>query len=72
MTKTAAEKKTLTALRDSYTKYVISKNKIELTPEINVDDVLEKKLPGVPDNAVILEIGLGELFEQKWKTKYKL
>jgi hypothetical protein len=38
----------------------------------SIDDVLEKKLPGVPDNAVILELGLGELFEQKWKTKYKL
>jgi len=38
----AHEKKTLTELRDSYPKYVISKNKIELTPEINVDDVLEK------------------------------
>jgi hypothetical protein len=38
----------------------------------SIDDVLEKKLPGVPDNAVIVEMGLGELFEQKWKTKYKL
>lgn len=38
----AHEKKTLTALRDAYPKYVISKNKIELTPEINVDNVLEK------------------------------
>ena len=38
----------------------------------SIDDVLEKKLPGVPDNAVIVELGLGELFEQKWKTKYKL
>ncbi len=38
----AHEKKTLTELRDSYPKYVISKNKIELTPAINVDDVLEK------------------------------
>jgi phosphomannomutase len=38
----AHEKKTLTELRDSYPKYVISKNKIELTPAINVDDILEK------------------------------
>ena len=28
-------------LRDSYPSYVISKNKIELTPEIDVDAVLE-------------------------------
>jgi len=38
----AHEKKTLTALRDSYPKYVISKNKIELTPAIDVDAILLK------------------------------
>ncbi len=38
----AQEKKTLSELRDSYPKYTISKNKIELTPEINVDEVLVK------------------------------
>jgi phosphomannomutase len=38
----AHERKSLTELRDSYPKYTISKNKIELTPEINVDIVLEK------------------------------
>ncbi len=38
----AHEKKSLTALRDSYPRYVISKNKIELTPEIDVDAVLAK------------------------------
>ena len=37
-----------------------------------IDDILEKKLPGIPDNAVIVEIGMGERFEQKWKTKYNL
>ncbi len=38
----AQERKSLSELRDSYPKYTISKNKIELTPEINVDIVLEK------------------------------
>ena len=38
----AHEQKSLSELRDSYPKYTISKNKIELTPEINVDDVLVK------------------------------
>jgi phosphomannomutase len=38
----AHENKSLSELRDSYPKYIISKNKIELTPEINVDDILEK------------------------------
>ena len=35
-------------------------------------DILDKKLPGIPDNAVIVEIGVGRLFEEKWKIKYKL
>ncbi len=38
----------------------------------SIDDVLEKKLPGIPDNAVILEMGIGEIFEEKYKLKYKL
>ena len=38
----AQEKKSLSELRDSYPKYTISKNKIELTPEINVDEILVK------------------------------
>lgn len=37
-----------------------------------IDDILDKKLPGIPDTAVILEIGMGERFEQQYKTKYKL
>jgi phosphomannomutase len=38
----AHEKKSLSELRDSYPKYTISKNKIELTPEIKVDEILVK------------------------------
>jgi hypothetical protein len=38
----------------------------------NIDDVLEAKLPGVPDIAVILEIGIGKCFEEQYKRKYKL
>lgn len=36
----AHKKMSVSALRDSYPKYTISKNKIELTPEIDVDKVL--------------------------------
>lgn len=36
----AHQKMSASGLRDSYPKYTISKNKIELTPEINVDKVL--------------------------------
>jgi hypothetical protein len=38
----------------------------------SIDDVLERKIPGIPDNAVILEIAMGDLFEMKLKDKYKL
>ncbi|MES2590051.1 MAG: phosphoglucosamine mutase [Bacteroidota bacterium] len=40
LTHLAKSKMTVSELRDSYPKYVISKNKIELTPEINVDEIL--------------------------------
>ena len=30
------------------------------------------KLPGVPDNAIILELGIGKKFYDIWKKKYKI
>ena len=51
-------------LRDSYPKYVISKNKIQLTPEINVDKVLvemKNKYSDYPVNTIDgVKIELGE------------
>ncbi len=41
LTSLAQKKMSLTALRDSFPAYTISKNKIELTPAIDVDAVLE-------------------------------
>jgi hypothetical protein len=38
----------------------------------NVDQVNEKKLPGVPENAVVLELAVGESFIDTYKHKYKL
>jgi phosphomannomutase len=38
----AIKKCKVSELRDSYPSYVISKNKIELTPAVNVDLILEK------------------------------
>jgi hypothetical protein len=32
----------------------------------------QTKLPGVPDKAVMLELGVGESFIDIWKSKYKL
>src|SRR5690606_16613817 len=40
LTHLAEKKCSMSALRDSYPTYKISKNKIELTPEIDVDRVL--------------------------------
>lgn len=37
----AEKKMSVSALRDSYPKYTISKNKIQLTPEIDVDGILQ-------------------------------
>ncbi|MCX8490949.1 MAG: phosphoglucosamine mutase [Cyclobacteriaceae bacterium] len=42
LTHLAKSKLTASALRKTYPNYFISKNKIELTPQINVDEVLEK------------------------------
>ena len=38
-----------------------------------IDDVLkQKKIVGIPENAIILEIGMGKRLEEKYRQKYKL
>ena len=37
-----------------------------------IDRVLEEKLPGIPENAPILEIGVGKRFIEQYKSKYNL
>jgi len=49
-----------------------AKTKMKTIRNKSIDSILGRKIPGVPDTAVILEFGFGELFEQKWKLKYKL
>ena len=49
-----------------------AKTKIKTLRNKSIDDVLERKIPGIPDTAVILEMGIGSNFEQQWRTKYKL
>ena len=49
-----------------------AKTKMKTLRNKSIDDVLDKKIPGIPDNAVILEIAMGEIFEVKLKQKYKL
>ena len=40
----------------------------------HIDYILSahSKLPGVPENAIILELGIGRKFYDIWKAKYKL
>ena len=38
-----------------------------------IDDILnQKKIIGIPENAIILEIGMGKRLEEKYRKKYKL
>ncbi|SFG50001.1 phosphomannomutase [Algoriphagus hitonicola] len=58
--------KTISRLRASYPNYYISKNKIELTPEINVDKILEtiqEKYKKHPINTID---GVKIEFEKEW------
>lgn len=49
-----------------------ARTKMKIFKTKNVDHVNGKKLPGVPENAVILELGVGEYFIEQYKRKYKL
>jgi len=47
-----------------------AQTKIKTFKNRNVDQVLTDKLPGVPDKAVVLEVGVGSIFEARYKKKY--
>ena len=49
-----------------------ARTKMKVFKTKNVDHVNEKKLPGVPDKAVILELAAGEHYIEAYKQKYKL
>jgi hypothetical protein len=52
---------------------VNANTKIKTFRNKSIDDILDaKKLIGVPDNAIILEIGIGEQLEEQYRKKYKL
>ena len=53
-------------LRDSYPSYVISKNKMELTPDINVDKILEKIADKYSSYEVITIDGVKINFGREW------
>ena len=49
-----------------------AKTKMKVYKNKNVDQVNEKKLPGVPEKAVFLELAIGDQFIEKYKQKYNL
>jgi hypothetical protein len=50
-----------------------AKTKIKVWNNTNIDYIItQDKLPGVPDKAVILELGVGEELIKNWKSKYSL
>lgn len=53
-------------LRDSYPSYVISKNKMELTPEINVDKILSQMAEKYSSYDVSTIDGVKINFEREW------
>lgn len=66
LTHLAHSQKTSLELRDSYPSYFISKNKIQLTPEIDVDDVLEKVAKNHSSEAVNRIDGVKIDFAEEW------
>jgi phosphomannomutase len=62
----AENKGTVSALRDSYPKYIISKNKIELTPSIDVDQLLEKMILEYKNQEIDTTDGVKIYFDKEW------
>ena len=50
-----------------------AKTKIKTFRNKSIDDIVDaKRITGIPDNAVILEIGMGKQLEEQYRKKYKL
>lgn len=50
-----------------------ARTKIKIMQNKTPDEIITaKRIPGIPDNAVILEIGFGKRLIESYKQKYKL
>ena len=51
-----------------------AQTKMKVFKSKTIDDIInpKTKLPGIPDTAVFLSVGLGEIFIKDFKLKYKL
>lgn len=66
LTHLAKENKTVSELRAGYPSYFMGKKKIELTPEINVDDILTKMEKEYQNEEVSTVDGVKIDFENNW------
>ncbi len=66
LTHLAKENKTVSELRAGYPEYFMGKKKIELTPEINVDDILAKMEKEYQNEEVSTVDGVKIDFEKNW------
>ena len=49
-----------------------SKPKMKVFKTKHVDDILTKKMHGIPESAIILDVGVGKSFNETYKKKHKL
>ena len=50
-----------------------ARTKIKTFRNKSIDDILDaRRIIGIPDAAVILELGIGKQLEQQYRKKYKL
>lgn len=66
LTALAYAKKSMTAFKATFPNYVISKNKLELTPETNVDSVLEALKANYAQQEIDLTDGVKIYFDKEW------
>ncbi|MDH4092419.1 MAG: phosphoglucosamine mutase [Cyclobacteriaceae bacterium] len=66
LTHLAKSKKQVSRLRATYPNYVISKNKMELAPSVNVDSVLEEVKHKYQKQPINTEDGVKIEFEKEW------
>ena len=57
-----------------YEKRKGGKKYVEVFPHLRVDDIIDsnKRKPPIPHNYEILDIGVGNVFVERYKQKYKL
>jgi hypothetical protein len=49
-----------------------SKPKMKVFKTKHVDEILTKKMHGIPEDAIILDVGVGSGFVERYKKKHKL